>query len=285
MIMAKYISGTGNEEYVLNQSYEIMIGSCNPHSSEWTYESVEKKYGINITSFGKDPLEIPITMKYRGTEQQIYQNADNFFAASERDIINMTPGKLYIGDEYVTGYFISHSSAQSSEFYGVQEELNFLSPYPFWIREEKKSFMPITEGLQTDEFLDYEYDYQYDYSAQSGGGVIWQVDHYAPCEFLMTIFGEAADPRITINGHPYQIYTTLLANEYLQIDSRRNAVTKFLANGTRQDLYDMRAKYPNPSVFEPITPGNIAITWPGSYGFDLTLYLERSEPRWKAKNS
>lgn len=285
MIIVKYITGTGSEEYVLNQSYEIMIGSCNPHSSEWTYESVEKKYGVKITSFGKDVLEIPITMKYRGTERQIYQNADDLFAAAERDIINMNPGKLYIGEEYVTGYFVSHSSAQSSEFYGIQEELNFLAPYPFWIKEETKSFMPITEGSQTDEFLDYEYDYQYDYSVQSGGDVIWQVDHYAPCEFLMTIFGEAADPRITINGHPYQIYTTLLANEYLQIDSRRNAVTKFLANGTRQDLFDMRAKYPNPSVFEPITPGNIAVSWPGSYGFDLTLYLERSEPRWKVQDN
>ena len=285
MIIVKYITGTGSEEYILNQSYEIMIGSCNPHSSEWTYESIEQKYGVKITSFGKDVLEIPIIMKYRGTERQIYQNADDFFAAAERDIINMTPGKLYIGEEYVTGYFVSHSSAQSSEFYGIQEELNFLAPYPFWIKEETKSFMPITEGSQTDEFLDYEYDYQYDYSVQSGGGVIWQVDHYAPCEFLMTIFGEAAGPRITINGHPYKIYTTMLANEYLQIDSRRNAVTKFLANGTRQDLFDMRAKYPNPSVFEPITPGNIAVSWPGSYGVDLTLYLERSEPRWKVQDN
>lgn len=283
MIVAKYVTGTGNETFILNQSYEVMIGSCNPHSSEWNYESIEKKYGIEITSFGKDPIEIPITMKYRGTEQEIYQNVDSFFEASERDVINMTPGRLYIADEYVTGFFLSHSSSQSNEFYGVQEELNFLVPHPFWIKEETKSFVPIKESENPDGFLDYEYDYLYDYSAPDGGNVIWKVDHYAPCEFLMTIFGPVADPRIVINGHPYKVYDTLLENEYMQIDSRKNKVIKYMTNGTRQDLYDLRAKME--SVFEPITPGNIAVNWPGSYGFDLTLYLERSEPRWKVKDN
>ena len=113
--------------------------------------------------------------------------------------------------------------------------------------------------------------------------MIWKVDHYAPCEFLMIIFGPVADPRIVINGHPYQVYDTLLENEYMQIDSRKNTVIKYMANGTRQNLYDLRAKME--SVFEPITPGNIAVNWPGSYGFDLTLYLERSEPRWKVKDN
>ena len=283
MIVAKYVTGTGNETFILNQSYEVMIGSCNPHSSEWNYESIEKKYGIEITSFGKDPIEIPITMKYRGTEQEIYQNVDSFFEASERDVINMTPGRLYIADEYVTGFFLSHSSSQSNEFYGVQEELNFLVPYPFWIKEETKSFAQIKESENPDGFLDYEYDYLYDYSAPDGGNVIWKVDHYAPCEFLMIIFGPVADPRIVINGHPYQVYDTLLENEYMQIDSRKNTVIKYMANGTRQNLYDLRAKME--SVFEPIAPGNVVVNWPGSYGFDLTLYLERSEPRWKVKDN
>lgn len=283
MIVAKYVTGTGNETFILNQSYEIMIGSCNPHSSEWNYESIEKKYGVEITSFGKDPIIIPITMKYRGSEQEIYQNIDDFFEASERDVINKTPGRLYIANEYVTGYFISHSSAQSNEFYGVQEELNFLAPYPFWIKEMTKSFVPVKEKEESDMFLDFEYDYLYDFSAPTGGNAIWQVDHYAPCEFLMTVFGPVANPRILINGHPYQIYDTLLENEYMQIDSRNNRVIKFMTNGTRQSLYDLRAKAE--SVFEPITPGNIAVSWPGSYGFDLTLYLERSEPRWKIKDN
>ena len=154
------------------------------------------------------------------------------------------------------------------------------SEYPFWIHEESRSFPPISSNTEGEEsYLDYEHDYPYDYTMPYGGDVIWNVDHYAPCEFLMTIFGPAVDPRVVINGHPYQVYTTLDANEYLQIDSRANTVVKYLANGIRQDIYDYRAK--QESVFNPITPGDIGVVWSGEFGFDITLYCERSEPRWK----
>ena len=69
----------------------------------------------------------------------------------------------------------------------------------------------------------------------------------------------------------------------MQIDSRNNKVIKYAANGTQQDLYDMRAK--QESVFDPIDPGNVRVVWSGGFGFDLTLYCERSEPRWKTQNS
>ena len=129
------------------------------------------------------------------------------------------------------------------------------------------------------------YDYNYDYTMPYGGDVIWNVDHYAQCEFLMTVFGPCVDPRVVINGHPYQVYVTLDENEYLQIDSRPNAntVVKYAANGIQQDVYDMRAK--QESVFEPITAGNVRVVWPGDFGFDLTLFCERSEPRWKIQGS
>ena len=284
MIVVKYVTGTGGEEHVLNQSYEIMISSCNPHTSEWKHESTEKKYGISITSFGKDAIELPITLKYRGRESEIYDNLDNFFSVTERDIINMTPGRLYIGGEYANGYFIERSTQQSSEFYGCMQETTFLAPYPFWIHEESRSFPPISPGSEGEEsYLDYEHDYPYDYTMPYGGDVIWNVDHYAPCEFLMTIFGPAVDPRVVINGHPYQVYTTLDTNEYLKIDSRENKVIKYLVNGIQQDIYDLRAK--QESVFDPITPGNISVVWPGDFGFDLTLFCERSEPRWKTRSS
>ena len=93
----------------------------------------------------------------------------------------------------------------------------------------------------------------------------------------MTIFGEVGNPRVSVNGHPYQVNVDLAANEYLIIDSRKNTVTKYLANGTTLNVFDKRNKAQ--SVFEPIPGGTLRLTWPGTFGFDLTLYEERSEPR------
>lgn len=131
--------------------------------------------------------------------------------------------------------------------------------------------------------LDYEYDFNYDYTMPYGSDLIWTVDHFAPCEFLLTVFGPVTDPMILINGHPYQVYTSLDENDYMQINSRNNTIVKYRSDGVRQDIYDSRAK--QQSVFDLIAPGNIRVVWPGSFGFDLKLYCERSEPKCKTKGS
>lgn len=100
----------------------------------------------------------------------------------------------------------------------------------------------------------------------------------------MIIYGPCVDPRVAINGHIYQVYATLDENDYLKINSRENSVVQYLANGTQRDLYDYRVKITG-SLFEPITPGNVRVVWSGEFGFDLTLYCERSEPRWKIQDS
>ena len=162
--------------------------------------------------------------------------------------------------------------------------MKVLADRPVWIIEEKRAFQRITNGISEETHLDYEHDYNYDYTMPYGGDVIWHVDHYAPCEYEMVIYGPCVDPSVVINGHTYKVYATLDDNDYLIINSRENSVVHYLSNGTQRDLYDYRAKIGD-SLFEPITPGNIRVVWSGEFGFDLTLFCERSEPRWKTQGS
>ena len=94
----------------------------------------------------------------------------------------------------------------------------------------------------------------------------------------MTIYGAVDNPQVTVNDYAYQIMTSLESNEYMQIDSRNNTVLKYLANGVVQNVFDLRNK--ERSIFEPIPSGNLMVTWSGNFGFDITLFLERSEPVW-----
>lgn len=283
-----YINHTGDRIDLSDYPYRFQSGDI----LDWTY-AYDSSEGVRnrVSNFRKAIKEFSVqvavlcdfTIPRDERESEWRAAVNHLMEVFEVDVLDEQEGRLYSD----TGYYMNCmviGSTKSDWKMGLPfmfNTLKVLAKHPVWIKEEKKSFIPVVEETQSDGFLDYEYDYMYDFSAPSVGSVIWQVDHYAPCEFLMTIFGEAADPRVVINGHPYQIYTTLLANEYLQIDSRNNKIIKYLANGTRQNIYDLRAK--SESVFEPITPGNIAVSWPGSYGFDLTLYLERSEPRWSTK--
>lgn len=277
-MIVKYVSGNSRKEFILNQNYEISIKTCNPYQSNWTYEFVKRQYGIDISRFGKDPINLKIALKFRGTKLTINQNLENFYKECEKDIIGMTPGKIWIGDHYLQGYVISRTTTNVSEFYGRKQELSFLGIKGFWIKEEKRSFYAASADPGGDTDLDYNYDYNYDYAAEAGSGKQWYVDHFASSEFKMIIYGSAVDPRININGYPYQIFDDIETGEYVLIDSQNNTVTKYRNNGTTVNLFDMRAK--EQSVFQPIPGGLNSVSWSGAFGFDIILFTERSEPKW-----
>lgn len=94
----------------------------------------------------------------------------------------------------------------------------------------------------------------------------------------MTIYGPVVDPIINIGNYPYKVDTTVEENEYLTIDGTKNTVERTLADGTIINEYNKRS-FEN-SVFRPIPPGNNSVLWSGDFGWDITLYQERSEPKW-----
>lgn len=277
MRTVKFVSGSDKKTFILNQDYKLAIKEMNPWQSKWNYESIEEQFGITIASFKKEPITLALSLKFRGSENQISENLNGFFEACEKDIINKTAGRLYVDDEYLSGYFLERETTPSETFYGYQQDLEFFAPYPFWTQEISRSF-PASQEIVTDSGLNYDYNYKYDYTLEKMGVRVWDNEHYAPSEFKMTIFGAVANPQITIAGHNYQVNTTLLAGDYLTIDSKAKTIIKTQNNGDQSNMF----KYRNTaeSVFEPIPAGANKINWSGLFGFDLTLYLERSEPKW-----
>lgn len=288
-----YVNNRGQRIDLSDYPYMFQSGDL----LNWTYSyNTQSSAKRDVTSDYKlSAKEIPVqiavlcdfSIPLAERREEWKEAVDHLADVLQADVTDGKDGKIYTD----TGHYMSCKiigSEKSDWKMGLPIMFNtmtVLADRPVWIREESRSFPPISSSSEEGEasYLNYEHDYPYDYTMPYGGDVIWTVDHYAPCEFLMTIFGPAVDPRIVINGHPYQIYTTLDTNEYLQIDSRNNQVIKYLANGIQQDIYDLRAK--QESVFDPITPGNISVVWSGEFGFDITLYCERSEPKWKTKNS
>lgn len=277
-MIVKYISGNSRKEIILNQDYAISIKTCNPYQSSWTYESVKRQYGIDISRFGKDPINLKVTLKFRGTKNSINQNLEDFYKECEKDIIGMTPGAFWVGDHYLSGYMINRVTTNTADFYGRLQDITFLGIKGFWIKELTKEFYPSSSDPGGDADLDYNYDYNYDYAPEIGSGRQLIIDHFASSEFKMIIFGPAVDPRVNINEHAYQVFDDIEAGEYVVIDSRDNTVIKYRNSGTTVNLFDMRGK--EQSVFEPIPGGTNSVSWSGAFGFDITLFLERSEPKW-----
>lgn len=277
MKTVKYVTGADGTEYLLNQSYSINIQECNPWSTNWDVESIEEQFGVTVSSFKKGTKTLQITLKFRGLEDEISNNLNGFFEACEKDIINQKAGRLYVDDEYLEGYFTERETEPSKTFYGYQQTITFLAPYPFWIKEETMDFASGDETEDPDG-LDYNYDYDYDYAQSSAGAKYWNNNHYAPSDFLMVVYGAVDDPKININGHTYEVNVQLNDDESMVIDSRNNTIIKIQNNGTIVNIFKLRNT--EESVFEKIDGGNVLFTWSGFFNFTVTLFLERSEPSW-----
>lgn len=284
--MLRYKSGSTGEEINLSGEHiKAHIKTAGFYDYEYEVNEIELASGIAVSGFSRKSKQYDLILDFRGNSDERADAAEKFLSITNRDIVNQKIGKLYFKEHYLNCFIVSSEYENAGRSRVVRKTAGIYAPRPIWITESKRSFPKLISGSgESDEFLDYEHDYNYDYAMPYGGDVTWQVDHYAPCEYEMIVYGPCVDPRVVINGHIYQVYATLDENDYLKINSRENSVVQYLANGTQRDLYDYRVKITG-SLFDPITPGNVRVVWSGEFGFDLTLFCERSEPRWKIQGS
>lgn len=275
--MIKYIN---NEGEVLNLSAPpYVVNETSIFDFEWSYDSVgtgNKKSNITKLYRNSKTGDLKIFVH----DDDVLSRMAEFYEITEKDVIVGKPGKLVLDNgEYLSCFLVKSNHARIFHKFNLNEQtVTVVSPYPFWITEAKKQFAPISREEIEDDYLDYPYDYSYDYSFETPGVRTWNLDHYATSGFKLTIYGYCENPRILVNGYPYQIFGTVEENEFLVIDSREKTVTHYLNNGTTENWFDFRNK--ENSVFEPLPSGDLTLTWDGTYGFDILAYLERSEPRW-----
>lgn len=110
------------------------------------------------------------------------------------------------------------------------------------------------------------------------GSSTFEVDHIIPSDFEMIIYGPCVNPKVLINGYPYEVLTTLESNEYLILNTLEQTITKYLSNGTTANLFDARGY--DYSVFEKMPAGLITVNWSGDFGIDLYVFLKRKEAAW-----
>lgn len=274
-MILQYKASSGNV-YELNTKSSILTRDANYHTWSWTVNGTDLQYGKRIANFSRDAAVYSTTLTFTGNPLKRKANIENLHEDFELDVRNHTPGRIIWGDYYIDCYITMSKTSPDDRPIWTDNDISIYCPYPFWIKEETKTFMPDVAPVgQT--FLDYEFDYEYDYY-YAPGTATWTRSFPFPAEFQLTIFGPCADPRVLIDGYPYQFFDTLTSTEYAVIDSRKNTVIKYNANGTQTNIFDLRNK--SESVFQQIPGGTLTFNWAGTFGFDLTIYQERSEPRW-----
>ena len=155
--------------------------------------------------------------------------------------------------------------------------LTFLAPELSWITVLEKRFYP-QEQPALESWLNFPFNFPFNFADEKRGSSAFEIDHIIPSDFEMIIYGPCVNPKVLVNGYPYEILTTLESNEYLALNTLEETVVKYLSNGTIANLFDVRGY--DYSIFEKIPSGLVSVNWSGDFGIDLYIFLKRKEAAW-----
>ena len=272
MIPVTYISSAGNT-YQLHSKNGVVHKYLPYRSWAWKPYGTELDQGVRLAGFNRSAAQFKSELRLYGTKEEQEELIDNLHDDFEGDLRRVTAGK-FIVNEYTLNCFVIGADARYKNG-ATTDIIQIFAPYPYWIQEQKVALE--ASEVTASEFLDYPYDYAFDFTAPVMGRKIVTSDFPFESEFMMVIYGQAVTPTIVINGYSYILYTTIPAGAYVIIDSRKKSIMMYNTNGTQTDLFNFRNK--TQSIFQKIPKGNLEIQWDSSYGVDLTIYRERSEPK------
>lgn len=277
-----YYINSRNERIDLSD-YPYLFQEGDLLNYSWSYEASNNRIKNVKKEAAEHSVSVALLPAFEGTKEERMQAllsaANRIFEVFEYDVINNTNGKLYTD----TGYYLPcriMASSKSKWRLGIpfqQQAFKVVSDINSWIKEETKSFMPVA-SVYAESNLDYPHDYPFDYVASTSGTAYWNIGHYSACDFEMKIYGAVENPTIYINGHEYSVECSLSGGDYLVLNSVDKTIIRVAENGDRMSLLNNRNKDSN--IFKQLPPDALKITWNGSFGFDLTALIKRSEPSW-----
>lgn len=250
------------------------------YSHVWTPEGTQYKLGNKIRNFSKDSKEYQLEIDFYGSPATRASNINLFNEVTEKDVLNRTPGRLYLNEQYLKCYIVGSHFSKSEREGAVRNTASVYAPEQFWRTESVISLKNSgTEAMSVEEENKKSYPYTYACMYETlADSIMLANTHWTDCDFKIIIYGPADMPVINIGKNVYQIEYSIRENEYIEILSEEKTAVLVGSDGTRESVFDYRNK--DYYLFEKIPPGNQTISWSGLHGADITLIEKRSEPDW-----
>lgn len=282
-VVLTYTGSSGNV-YDLKTKGLIRTKTANFHAYEWKMDVTKQQYGVTVDRFTRDPATYQAVLIFDGTYENNKEMLERLHADFERDILNNTPGKLTWGDCSIDTFVYSSSTEPGDIEPDAKNTVKFYCPRPFWVQEKKISIFAHTpEILSTDKAYDYQYDYSY--VGMLDQRVKFDTKHYAESDFRITAYGPFSVFNVNISGNIYRVEYEISTGEAMIIDSRQKGMYKgeayvLKSDGSVANVFDYRS--PSYQLFKRLPAGILTIDYSRTYGIDLSVFIERSEPIWNS---
>ena len=252
----------------------IFIDMNELHDYEW---KVTKK-GNRIAALNRDIInrKLPVVI-ICDTEEKGIAARNRLFEVVEKDVLANKHGRIIIGDYYFK-CFVTKSQKKnyltSNRFMKVT--LTLTTDFPMWVKESIFVFGK-QDASESGQDLDFNFDFPFDYASGLGSTNLNNTA-FVGSHFKMTIYGACVNPTVFVSGHAYTVNCTVAADEYLTIDSLTKQIFVTHNNGEITNVFHCRDR--ESYIFEKIPAGSNTVAWSGDFTVDITLFEERSEPKW-----
>ena len=284
--MAKvvFISSRGKQFNLLDFD-SAKLQKADFHDYKWNKEVISRRFGEIVNRFTKSAQTYDCTFKFRGSFSNRAKQIEELHYETEYDIAHLAAGKLYWNNSYIECFIIESDTYPEDDgsSYTVNE-VKLYCPYPFWINEQLIEIYP-SDGQPLDNetakgYTQTKYGYPYNYTGATTN-VFINTEHYKDSDFKMIAYGPTNSVRWTIGDNLYEVNYPLRANQYMVIDSRQTTPPErqcFVVseNGITTNVFDYRGT--DGELFKKIPAGSSILNYPRTYGLQLTIFKERSEP-------
>lgn len=237
-------------------------------------------------AFERQERQLDVELSFAGAGW--HERAMRFLELCDSGALSESPGRLHVGDWYLTCYVVKGApSFRTSD--GVRYDVTLATDDQVWRRESTRHLLPNTGREMENETLDYPHDYGHDYGTSSVAGVTIDVPGVTPCDLRLTIYGHAVSPYVRIGSNTYQVNVTVPSGAILTIDTTRkgsmlgDSVVLRGRYGDEQDVFSKRLRGSEGSgsyIYELVPPGPQTVSWPQSFGVDVTIIERRGRLPW-----
>lgn len=267
-----YVSGTGGVRVSLDGPDTYVGTAAALRGGAWSYS-----VGAHSIS-GATRAAREVTVDAQLTDPAA---ADLLRRAADRDVSSGTPGVIEVDGEWTQRAYVTRIEPKT--IYGgySQASLTVVLLDGVWRRPVTVEFRPVADD-PTNEWLDLPCDLPVDLLASRGESAI-DSDAWLPSPVLITIWGPAVDPEVTIGGNTYSFAITVPAGSRLEVDgaSWPRTITLVSDTGDRSDEFACGERGTGRGCgsycFEPVPPGRSPVSWEGGFGVDVTYYVEEGQ--------
>jgi len=252
---------------------KLFVNESDLHDFAWSVTSKNDR----ISGFKKGIVSktIPIILKCDSEEEGL-QLRNRLFEVCEKDVLAVKHGRIIIGDYYLKCFVVESKKSEYLMCDGYMKiSAKITTDFPYWVKETSNTFN-YGAGV-SGKNLDFNRDFPYDYTSNL---VDKQLNNtgFVETNFRMNIFGICENPQVVIAGHIYEVAVSIMANEYVTIDSINKTIILTHSDGSTENCFNKRNR--DSYIFKKMPVGVSNVSANGDFKFEVVLLEERGEPKW-----